>query len=236
MMSKSKGVIFGALFLTMVCSPVYAGDWLLLGGAESDGQNNAYVYAGAVGSLPGARLGNGWHQRWWLDWLKYDYDSGDEEVSATAPGLQFTVGYQSSHSANTWALYGGLSHRNTRLSPDQPQAETRGNQTSLILLAEAGQELAHSWKLSQGAVADSAGNYWLRLKAGKRLGDNSILYGLSLLTLGGDEYRVNKVAATVDEIKISKDFAVNLGVGMSDTEGLGRATFALLEMVYVYIQ
>ena len=51
-----------------------AADRLALAGAEY-GDDNAYFYAGLLVPFTDSDLGNGFVQRYWLDWLQYEYNN-----------------------------------------------------------------------------------------------------------------------------------------------------------------
>ena len=49
-----------------------ANEWLGLTGVELGANHNTYAFAGAIAPLTSNTvLGQGWVQRYWLDWLEY---------------------------------------------------------------------------------------------------------------------------------------------------------------------
>jgi Cellulose biosynthesis protein BcsS len=95
---------------------------LALAGAEYGG-DNAYYYAGLLVPFPGGDLGNGFVQRNWVDWLRYEYDNGTRTITAKAPGAVVALGYTKSAEPGSMNVCAGPVYRNTDFSrPMIPKA------------------------------------------------------------------------------------------------------------------
>ena len=105
---------------------------LALAGAEYGG-DNGYYYAGLLAPLPGSDLGNGFVQRYWVDWLRYEYDNGNRTITAKAPGAAAALGYARSTGQGSFSVYAGPVYRHTELSPDDRNSDVRGAQWGMNL-------------------------------------------------------------------------------------------------------
>jgi hypothetical protein len=82
--------------------PVEAQTGIALAGVEV-GKNAQYSYLGPVLPLPGQALGQGWAQRYWLDYTGYAYEKGPgQEIDASVGGVEAALGYTGSSAAGWW--------------------------------------------------------------------------------------------------------------------------------------
>lgn len=135
---------------------------LALAGAEYGG-DNAYYYAGLLAPFPGSDLGNGFVQRYWVDWLRYEYDNGNRTVTAKAPGAAVALGYARSGEPGSISVYAGPVYRNTNLSPDDPESDVRGAQWGMNLSLQAERKFQERWR-ANGIASYTTGtaSYWTR--------------------------------------------------------------------------
>src|SRR5689334_20552925 len=83
-----------ALFALSLTSPLVIGeDRLALGGFEYSGAGS-YAYAGVIMPLAQQPSDSRFVQKYWLDWLTYNYDKDSQQIDATAAGLEASLGYQ----------------------------------------------------------------------------------------------------------------------------------------------
>ena len=154
--------------LFLLCLPlvtavqVLANDKLALAGAEYGG-DNAYYYAGLLAPFPGSNLGNGFVQRYWVDWLRYEYDNSSQTITAKAPGVAVALGYSRSAASGSISVYAGPVYRNTNLSPDDPESDVRGAQWGVNLSLQAESRFDERWR-ANGIASYTTGtaSYWTR--------------------------------------------------------------------------
>jgi hypothetical protein len=229
-----KLLVVAGMWASLACSgSVSAREWLGLTGLESGSRHDTYAFVGAVAPLaPDATLGKGWVQRYWLDWLEYRFDSNSEEVRARAPGASAMLGYQASDPLGFVAAYAGLGYRNTKLKPDQPDAETRGGQTALQLLGEVDHRITSDCRLT-GAVQLSLGpdSYWTRIKFLNKPSTVAFWHGVEVVFQGDPDYRTFKAGFVLDEWGVGRGLAANFKLGASRTKGLKTGAYAGIELV-----
>src|SRR3989344_2327704 len=213
-----------------------AREWLGLTGAELGENHNAYAFAGVITPLASnAALGQGWVQRYWLDWVKYRVDSGGEEVRARAPGFSASLGYQKSDSTGFWAAYAGAGYRKTTLTPDRPAAEVRGSQGSLQLLGELDRRFAQDWRFA-GAIQYSAGpdSYWSRVKFLNKSPIATFWQGMEIVFQGDPDYKAYKLGLVLDELPVGSGITANFKVGANKTKGLDTIGYVGIEFVGIF--
>lgn len=214
-------------------TPSQAREWLGLAGLELAEQSSAYTFAGAVTPLdPDSALGQGWVQRYWLDWVKYRFDSEGEEVRARAPGFSASLGYQRSDNSGFWAAYAGAGYRNTDLTPDRPNAKVRGSQSALLLLGETDRRFAEEWRFA-GAVQFSAGpdSYWSRAKFLNKSPGATFWQGIEIVYQGDPDYKAYKLGSVLDELPVGRRVTANFKLGVVKTKGLKPDAYAGIEFV-----
>jgi len=210
-----------------------AREWLGLPGAELGENHNAYAFAGVITPLASnAALGQGWVQRYWLDWVEYRFDSNNETVRAEAPGFSAAVGYQQATATGFWAGYAGAGYRKTTLSPDRPDAEVRGSQTALHLLVELDHRFAKTWRFAGAAqLALGPDSYWTRAKFLNKSSDAAFWQGAEIVFQGDPDYHATKVGYVLDEWSVGKGIGVNLKLGANKTKGVKTAGYVGIEFV-----
>ena len=213
-----------------------ANEWLGLTGVELGANRNIYAFAGAIAPLTSnTGLGQGWVQRYWLDWLEYGYDSEGEEIHAKAPGASALFGYQRSNSEGFWAGYAGAGYRNTTLNPDRPDAEVRGGQYALQLLGELDRRFAQSWRFT-GAVQLALGpdSYWTRVKFLQKSSTATFWQGVEVVFQGDPDYNAAKIGLVLDEWGVGKGVTANFKLGANKTTSLKTGGYAGIEFVGIF--
>lgn len=213
-----------------------AREWLGLAGTEMAEQGSAYAFAGAIVPLgTDAALGQGWVQRYWLDWVEYRFDSEGEQVQARAPGFSASLGYQNSDGTGSWAAYAGAGYRDTDLTPDRPNAKVRDAQSALLLLAETDRRFAETWRFN-GAIQYSAGpdSYWSRAKFLRKSPGAAFWLGVEIVFQGDPDYKAYKVGLVLDELPVSSRLNLNFKLGAVKTKGLETDAYAGIEVVGVF--
>lgn len=214
----------------------HAREWLGLTGVEMAEQGSAYAFAGAIVPFgKDAALGQGWVQRYWLDWVKYRFESEAEQVQARAPGFSASLGYQNSDGAGSWAVYAGAGYRDTGLTPDRLNARVRDAQSALLLLAETDRRFAETWRFT-GAVQYSAGpdSYWSRIKLLRKSSSAAFWSGVEIVFQGDPDYKAYKLGFVLDEMPVTSRASLNFKLGALKTRGLRTDAYAGIELVGVF--
>ena len=241
LMSSVKSVL-PVLFVSLITLALLfpgtasAAGWLGLAGAEAGENHNAYAYVGAILPLGGqSELGNGWVQRYWLDWVRYRFNSDGTETQARAPGLSASFGRQGSDGDWHWGIYGGAGYRDTRLSPDNPSARMRGSQIYPLLAMDLSRYFAAKWRMDAAAsFTFSPASYWSRVRVLHRLEDGVIYHGIELVEQGDRDYHEYKVGYVIDGLKTSRSGSIGVKIGMDQTSGLAAGAYAGIEYVYAF--
>lgn len=184
---------FFTLFMAAVFSTAaQAREIMLLGGAEGGGgggTSNYYTFVGAVAPLQDKALGTGFVQKYWVDFLGYDYPANGRDVSATAFGAEGSLGYQAGGEKGWGGAYLGVRYSQTWLSPDQPDSRVRGSQVRPLLQLEGERVLARDWKVNAiGRYTVFSDSYWTRGRIMYRA-RGEVFTGPELIVHGDPEYR-----------------------------------------------
>ena len=207
---------------------VQARDWLGMTGSEFS-SDNAYVYAGVLAPIADTGFGDGWVQRYWVDWLYYEYDSGSETIEAKAPGASAAVGYTVSGSASRLTGYLGLGFRDTDLSPDDRSNNARGSQLGAVVQLDGETKLAGNWRgaaLVSYASADSG--YWSRLRLTRHSGW-VMNPGVEFVMQGNDEYDGWQAGIVGLDMKVGAGVSLGLKAGVRKTSGEDAGAYAGFE-------
>jgi hypothetical protein len=226
---SSRCHLVAASLYLLTTAGAAAADEIWLTGAEGS-SNNASAYIGRVAPLPGSQLGNGWISRLSADWTRYEYDNDGVTVEARGPSAEVALAYQRSNDRYWWSLSGGLVYRHTSLSPDDPDAETRGNQAGLKLQAEGETTLfGPAWRVGGnlsyvlGVQSYSArGRIMREISPGRRI-------GVEAMAQGDPDYR-SRQAGVVMAVKVSKQAELGFKVGIRKTAGLEEAGYFGVEL------
>ena len=231
-------LILGLVCLSLLIAPLTkasAKDWIGLGGLEVAERHNDYAYLGAVAPLPGTPgLGQGWVQRYWIDWLEYTFDSNGE-VRARSPGVAASLGYQRADTLGYWAVYAGAGYRHTTLDPDRPDASVRGGQSSLPLLAETDRRLNPVWRFV-GAVQYAVGpdSYWTRAKLLHATDSKAIWHGPEVVFQGDPDYHATKLGYSIEGWNLGKDLTGSFKLGIIKQKDIDNRAYIGFEVVRVF--
>lgn len=208
-----------ALLLACAASSVATADSLFLAGAETSDDGD-YAYLAAMAPFGGSTLGNGFVHRYWIEWLRYTYVGGNDQViEAKSPGLEAAVGYQGSHASGYYGAYAGVYYRDVELSPDDPTAEVRGAQTRLRLQVEGEQRFAEAWRVN--AIASyvlGQDAYWVRGRLLRRV-KGSLLAGLEAVAQGDPDYKGRQFGVVLTGMEIAPGMSVGVKLGSKKIEG-----------------
>ena len=164
-----------------------------MAGAEI-GANANYGYLGLVQPLEHGPCGGGRPAvRYWLDWLRYQYEDKDNNrtVTAVAPGGEaaFGCGYDVTH--GQVAAWAGLTLRDTSLSPSAASSRVEGLHGSLKLQGEADLKFTVWRSATIVAYLPGTESYWLRQRFLHPLGENEA--GVEAIAEGDPEYDAQRL-------------------------------------------
>lgn len=193
-------------------------DRLALAGAEY-GDDNAYFYTGLLVPFTGSDLGNGFVQRYWLDWLRYEYDNGTRTITARAPGASISLGYGKAVTEGSWSIYMGPVWRNTDLSPDDKGSDVRGSQWGVNISLQGDRKLGNKWRVN-GIASFTTGtdSYWTRGRLTRKL-HSGYAVGAETIFHGNDDYAVWQAGAVMIDIKLAAETSLGLKVGARKNDG-----------------
>lgn len=199
-----------------------AADRLALAGAEY-GDENAYFYAGLLAPFTGSDLGNGFVQRYWLDWLQYEYDNGTRTIKARAPGASMALGYGKASAAGSWSVYMGPVWRDTDLSPDDKSSDVRGSQWGANISLQGEHRLGEDW-LVNGIAGFTTGtdSYWTRGRLTRKLISGRAI-GVEAVFHGNDDYAAWQAGVVMLDIRLGPGTSLGLkgGARKIDDEAIG---------------
>ena len=225
----AAGRLATCLLIVAAWLPASASDALPLGGVEG-GHATSYAYLGTILPTPGSELGNGIVQKYWIDRLTYSYKSNNQDVDASAYGLEGAVGYQKVGSGGWGGAYLGLRYQDTKLSPDNPDSQVRGGQFRVKAQLEGQQDFSGGWRV--GALTSYVfGNrsYWARLQLQHRL-PNGWYLGPEVVAQGDPDYRGRAAAAALSGIPIGEKTFLGFRVGAKKIAGESREVFGAVEL------
>lgn len=227
-MRKKLFLIFLYLILSI---NLKAEESILLFGAEKE-KEAGYYYLGHVAPLQDSKLGNGYVQRFWLDYNNFNYDLNSSNIDAKAKGISYALGYQGLlDNSFSYAGFIGAGFRNTDLSPNDPGNKSEGSKLNAMLIIEAEKKFTNFYKLNFYASSEpNVDSYWSRLKFS--FGDH-IKIGPEFTMQGDPSYDTKKIALFVSDIDISKETKMGLKIGQSKTNGLEREAFIGIEFVKI---
>ena len=176
-----------------------------LWGAEG-GSRFGYGYLGYTAPFLAGGDERSYLQRYWVDWVDYRYDSDGREIRATAPGLEALLGRRlTDGGANELTLYGGLSYRDTSISPSDANVDVKGGRLGVKVQLEGA--WAGKARRLEGIAAYIAGpdSYWVRGRGW--IGDTAAYrYGVEAVSAGDPDYSAYQ-------------FGLLVGHGFSGTQG-----------------
>lgn len=187
-----SGIAACSLALLLLASQARASEVLFLTGAEGGGgggTKNYYTFAGAIAPLFQQHLGDGVVQKYWIDFLGYDYPANGKDITATAVGVEGALGYQTGGEKWSAGGYAGLRYSHTWLSPDQPQSRVRGSQFRPSLQLEGERNLGSDFKINAiGRYLFVSDAYWTRGRVMYRA-HRDLYTGPELIVHGDPDYR-----------------------------------------------
>jgi hypothetical protein len=210
------GLVSAAL-MAMWVMPTWAQEGVVLAGVEAS-RDKQYAYLGVVTPLPGQHLGQGFVQRYWLDYNAYSYEKLPYQyIDSAVTAVDAALGYQQSDAHSWWAGYLGANYADTRLSPNDPDNDSQGKQWHARLQFEGETDVAEGWR-GNGIVSYLVGdfNYWARLRLNTTL-KNQLHVGPELVVQGDSYYDAYELGVFVGNIPFGQTSALTLKGGVSQS-------------------
>ncbi|MBT9591471.1 MAG: cellulose biosynthesis protein BcsS [Thiobacillus sp.] len=198
-----KKIMMKLLLTSLVlvsAAPVWAQEKVALAGAEVS-HDSQYAYLGMLLPLPGQQLGKGFVQRYWLDYIAYQYDKTSvQTIEARIGGGEAALGYQQSNAGSWWGVYMGARYGET--------------------------DVGVGWRIN-GIASHLVGdaNYWARLRLQTTL-RNQLRVGPEVIVQGDSNYSAYKVGAFVGNIMLTPSAALTLKAGVNKPQDAAAALYA----------
>ena len=219
------------VWLLAASGTAWGGDAVWLAGGEV-GRDAAYAYAGVVAPLgAGSRLGDGWFQRYWVDWLGYTYDTEAGEVEARAPGGEVALGYQWPVGGGGVELSAGAVYRNTALDPPGAESAVAGARWGGKLQG-AGWVSRGPWHLRTiASYVFGTDAYWGRARAFRGSGP-ALWPGAEVVVLGDPEYDAVQLGGLLGRLPLGSGRSLTLKAGVRLDSEDGGTPYGGLELVW----
>jgi len=202
---------------------------LALAGADYGGEN-AYYYVGLLVPFPGSNLGNGFVQRYWVDWLQYEYESNNQTIKAEALGASVALGYGKAAAKGAWSVYLGPVWRDTSLSPDDRGSDVRGAQWGMSISLQGDRRFGNDWRANGiASFTTSTDSYWTRGRVTKKL-PSGYAAGLEAVFHGNDDYSAWQAGAVLLDIQLSPQASMGLKCGARRSSGEDTGAYIGLEL------
>ena len=224
-MTCLKGKIFKGIFFIVIPfgllinnSFALAGDRLFLAGVEGGNGTdslNHYTFIAVIAPFLNNNLGNGFVQKYWVDFIGYDYVADNETIKAIAPAVEGALGYQMSGPKWWSSVYAGIRYSNTHLSPDNPDSSTRGDQTRIKLQVEGERTIASQFKIN--AICSyilRSDSYYVRWRGSYRIYNNEIYTGPEVVVMGDPDYRIWQWGWVIAGFKPASKWTVGVKAGI----------------------
>lgn len=224
-------LLIAVVAATLLWTPAKAADKLLLTGLEGTPHGSSYAFLGIVAPVGKTNLGNGWVQRYWLDYLTYKYTKDGVQHDATAPGLEAALGYQQS-SPEGWAgFYVGALYRQTDISPDDSDSRSAGGKLRMKVQAEGERLLDDSWRLN-GIASYVTGQqaYWIR---GRLMHGREYSVGGEFIVHGDPDYQALQLGAVL-VMRRTRDVAIGFKAGAQRLHNEGATLYLGAELSRVF--
>lgn len=206
---------------------------LVLAGAEYGG-NSAYYYAGLLVPFPGSDLGNGFVQRYWADWLYYEYEDWNQNVKAKAPGVSMAVGYGKATETGSWTVYIGPVWRHTNLTPDEPDSDVRGTQWGVNSSLEGERRMGKKWRVNGiASFTTGSASYWTRGRLVRSL-ESGPAVGVEAVFHGNDDYSAWQAGVMLLELHPALHTSLGLKSGVRKSSGESIGAYVGLELGRTY--
>jgi hypothetical protein len=214
-----------------------AQDSLFLSGTEGGNGNeslNYYAFAAVITPFPNNNLGDGFVQKYWVDFLKYDYVTNNKTINATAIGLEGAMGYQTSGTKGWASVYAGARFSDTRLSPDNPESSVRGNQLRAKIQIEGERNFTADIKFNAiTSYIVKSNSYFFRVRGLYRFYDENYT-GPEFIVQGDPDYRMWQYGWVITNFRPWTKWTIGLKAGVKHIEKAQTGGYMGLEFTKVF--
>lgn len=234
---------FSAIFLLIYLSTMSlagnAVEKLLLTGAEITSDSSSYVFVGTAIPLPESTLAHGFVLHLWADFQKYSYDTLlptniiETEINVKANSFYAAIAYHDSGSNYWWNTKVGAIRGDAKLTPDDPNNKSKGNQTDLKLQIGGERHLTSTTKIN--GIIDYITDrdaYWARLRF-LNLIDNNVYHGPEIITQGDPSYDAQQLGWVISGIAIQDHSTLGIKAGVRKGDASTSGYFGV-ELVVPY--
>lgn len=171
-------------------------------------------------------------QRYWVEWLRYEYTGGplNQTIEAKAPGGEIALGYQKANPSGYYGFYAGGLYRDTSLSPDDPGSKARGSHLRLRVQAEGEHRFADAWVVN-GIASYVFGQeaYWLRARLLRKVTGN-LLAGVEGVQHGDPDYEGHQVGLVLTGFEPVPRLNLGFKLGIKKIEGRDSNLYVGIEL------
>ncbi|OOG28113.1 hypothetical protein B1C78_02005 [Thioalkalivibrio denitrificans] len=212
----------------LAASAASAQERLWLAGTEL-APGSSYSYAGLLMPAFGGHLGEGFIQRYWVDYLTYRYDSDGRRIEAEGLGAEAALGYVTPVGSGQLSTTMGILYRDTTLSPDDPDSAARGAQWRLRAQVEYNQPVSESAELGLlGSYVFGQRGYWTRARLGMDVGPG-LRAGPELILQGDPDYRAVQYGAFLAGLQLSSTVQAGIRAGIREQRDESRRGYVGVE-------
>lgn len=205
---------------------------LLLAGVQRSAQSS-YNYLGWIQPVAGGRLGQGWYAQVFLNYLTYQYQGTQDDLSvlvhARVPGVTAGLGYAFSLGLVQLNVSGSLGYQYFSLQPTIPANGPDKSSLTFVPQVQVHVPFGEGFYFSGiGSYAVGQGSYWSRARLGIPL--FSILhFGPEIIPSGGRNYQIRQYGAFIDAA-LPAAWNITVEGGLQQQQGLPDLGYAALSL------
>jgi hypothetical protein len=198
-----------------------------VGGGDSVNHN---TYLGIISSLTGKSINNGFTQRYYFDFYRYDFEE-DETIRTLVGGAEGSIGYHKSSGSVSGSVYIGLRYNYADLSPDIIDSEIRDHNVWLKAHLSGEANLTDELSLSlMGSYTFGLEGFWSRGRLMHHL-KGGLSVGPEMEFMGNQDYQAWKMGIIVTGFEPFPGVIVGLKAGIRKTVCAGSNATIGVEVV-----
>ena len=198
------------------------------GGAGDSVNHNTYL--GIISTLTGKSINNGFTQRYYFDFYRYDFEE-DETIRTLVGGAEGSIGYHKSSGNVSGSVYLGLRYNYADLSPDIIDSKIRDHNVWLKAHLSGEANLTDELSLSlMGSYTFGLEGFWSRGRLMHHL-RGGLSVGPEMEFMGNPDYQAWKMGIIVTGFEPFPGVIVGLKAGIRKTVGAGSNATIGVEIV-----
>lgn len=220
MIFKNMSVVALACFVSLAgivnADEMDTGDTILLGGANTSGDETGYLWLGVIHHFNGDILSDGLVARTMVFHSNYEYDTVNNKTDASADGVNLLLGYQKVMNSFSAIGYLGLEYEDHGFSPDNKFDDNRGGDAGVRARVDLE---THFSSPNYGGLIASYGTakdrYFSRLRGGREF--SGLVVGPEAVFMGDQGYNEQRFGVFVTaRTLLPVLFSTSIGYGESD--------------------